>query len=162
MSWLDTVIVVVSLALGLAGLWKGIFRTAFGIAGLVGGIYLAGRYAEPLASALFSSGATWTEVAAYAIILVSTVIVSSIIGWFTASLIHLTFLGWVDRLVGFILGAGIGAVLCTAVLAAAIKYLPATERAVSISPTAKLMLEYFPSLLALLPGEFDFARNFFA
>jgi len=52
--------------------------------------------------------------------------------------------------------------LCAAVLAIVGKYLPGTEEAISHSAIAKLLIEQFPLLLALLPEEFDFIRDFFS
>jgi membrane protein required for colicin V production len=160
-NWLDAVIIVIAILFGLFGLWKGAIKAAFGIAGLVGGIALAGRYYQPLAGVLSSSGAAWAKIAAYAIILVAILVIASVIGWFVAKLVHIMPFGWVDRLIGFILGAGIGSMLCAAVLAIVSKYLPGTQEAISQSAMAKLLLEQFPLLLALLPDEFDFIRDFF-
>ena len=162
MNWLDIVIIMIALLFGMMGLWKGAIKAVFGIAGLVGGIALAGRYYQPLASILSPSRAIWSRITAYIIILVITLIVASIVGWFVARLVHVTMLGWIDRLVGFILGAGIGGMLCAAVLAIVSKYLPGTEGAISHSIMAELLIEKFPLLLALLPKEFDFIRDFFS
>jgi len=162
MNWLDIVIVVIAVLFGMLGLWKGAIKAVFGIAGLVGGIALAGHYYKPLAGILSPSGAIWSGIAAYIIILVATLIIASIVGWFVARLVHIVMLGWVDRLIGFILGAGIGGMLCAAVLAIVSKYLPGTEEVISHSAMAKLLIERFPLLLALLPGEFDFIRDFFS
>lgn len=162
MNWLDIVIVAIAALFGMLGLWKGAIKAVFGIAGLVGGIALAGHYYKPLASILSPSGAIWSGIAAYVIILVATLIIASIVGWFVARLVHIVMLGWVDRLIGFILGAGIGGMLCAAVLAIVGKYLPSTEEAISHSAIAKLLIEQFPLLLALLPEEFDFIRDFFS
>ena len=41
MNWLDIVIIVAAVLLGIGGLRQGIIRTVFGIAGLIGGIVLA-------------------------------------------------------------------------------------------------------------------------
>jgi len=162
MNWLDIVIIVVAVLLGLAGLRQGIIRTAFGIAGLIGGIVLAGRYYDELAALLSSSGATWVNIAAYAIILIATLIVAGVVGSLVAKLVHLVLLGWLDRLVGCVLGVFIGGLLCAAVLAIVVKYYPGTEAVISQSGVAKFLMEGFPLLLALLPGEFDFIRDFFS
>jgi len=162
MNWLDIVIIVVAVLLGLAGLRQGIIRTAFGIAGLIGGIVLAGRYYDELAALLSSSGATWANIAAYAIILIATLIVAGVVGSLVAKLVHLVLLGWLDRLVGCVLGVFIGGLLCAAVLAIVVKYYPGTEAVISQSGVAKFLMEGFPLLLALLPGEFDFIRDFFS
>lgn len=162
MNWLDIVIIVVAVLLGLAGLRQGIIKTVFGIAGLIVGIVLAGRYYGELAALLSSSGATWANIAAYAIILIATLIVAGVIGWLVAKLVHFVMLGWLDRLVGCVLGVFIGGLLCAAVLAIVGKYYPGTESVISQSVIAKFLMERFPLLLALLPEEFDFIRDFFS
>lgn len=161
MNWLDIVIIVIAVLLGILGLWRGAIKTAFGIAGLIGGIALAGHYYGGLASTLSAEGATWSRIAAYAIILVGSLVIASVIGWFVARLAHITMLGWIDRLIGFILGAAIGGILCAAVLVIVSKYLPNTGGVISDSVIAKFLIAQFPLLLALLPGEFDFLRDFF-
>jgi membrane protein required for colicin V production len=161
MNWLDILIIVVAVLLGLAGLRQGIIRTVFGIAGLIGGIVLAGRYYGGLAALLSPAGATWANIAAYAIILLATLIVAGVVGSLVAKLVHFAALGWLDRLVGFILGIVIGGLLCAAVLAIVGKYYPGAEAVISQSVIAKFLMEQFPLLLALLPAEFDFIRDFF-
>ena len=162
MNWLDIVIIVVAVLLGIVGLRQGIIKTVFGIAGLIGGIVLAGRYYDELAALLSSSGATWVNIAAYAIILIATLIVAGVIGRFVAKLIHLVLLEWLDRLVGFILGVFIGGLLCAAILAIVGKYYSGAEAVISQSLIAKFLMGGFPLLLALLPEEFDFIRDFFS
>ncbi|GAI56481.1 unnamed protein product, partial [marine sediment metagenome] len=47
MNWLDILIIVVTLFLGMLGLWRGAIKAVFGIVGLIGGIALAGHYYLP-------------------------------------------------------------------------------------------------------------------
>jgi membrane protein required for colicin V production len=162
MNWLDIVIIVVAVLLGLAGLRQGIIKTVFGIAGLIGGIVLAGRYYDELAELIFPASATWAQIAAYIIILLATLLVAGVIGWLVARLVHFVMLGWLDRLVGCVLGVFIGGLLCAAILAIVGKYSPGAEAVISQSGLAKLLMEGFPLLLALLPAEFDFIRDFFS
>ncbi len=162
MNWLDIVIIATAVIFGFVGLWRGAIRTAFGIAGLIGGIALAGHYYGWLADVLFPDGASWAKIAAYAIILVATLIAANVIGLAVSRLVHVTMLGWLDRLIGFILGAGIGSMLWAAVLAIVSRYLPGVEGAISQSAVAKFLMEQFPLLLALLPEEFDFIQDFFS
>ena len=162
MNWLDIVIIVIVALFGLTGLWRGAIRTAFGIAGLVLGIILAGRYYGPFAALLSPGGASWAEIAAYAIILIATMIVAGVIGWIVSRLVRITLLGWLDRLVGGILGVGIGLLLFAAMLAIVSKYLPGSLETISQSALARFLIEGFPLLLALLPEEFDFIRDLFS
>lgn len=162
MNWLDIVIIVIAAVFGLVGLWRGAIRTAFGIAGLVLGIILAGRCYQPFAALLSPGGASWAGIAAYAIILIATMIVAGVIGWIVAKLVHITLLGWLDRLVGGILGVGIGLLLVAAMLAIVSKYLPGSVETISQSALARFLMERFPLLLALLPEEFDFIHDLFS
>ena len=161
MNWLDIVIIVVAALLGFVGLRQGIIRTVFGIAGLIGGIVLAGRYYDELAALLFPAGAPWANIAAYAIILFATLLVAGVVGHFVAKLVHFAALGWLDRLVGCVLGVVIGGLICAAFLAIVGEYYPGAETVISQSVIARFLMEQFPLLLALLPGEFDFIRDFF-
>ncbi|GAI39500.1 unnamed protein product [marine sediment metagenome] len=161
MNWLDIVIIVVAVLLGLVGLRQGIIKTVFGIAGLIGGIVLAGRYYSGLAALLSPAAATWANIAAYAIILVVALIVASMVGRLVAKLVHIVMLGWLDRLVGCVLGVVIGGLLCAAILAIVGKYYPSTEAVIIQSVIARFLMGGFPLLLALLPEEFDFIRDFF-
>jgi membrane protein required for colicin V production len=146
MNWLDIVIIVVIVLLGIAGLRQGMIRTVFGIAGLIGGIVLAGRYYDELAARLFPSGAIWGNIAAYAIILLATLLVAGVIGWLIAKLVNFAALGWLDRVMGFILGVVIGGLLCAAILAIAIKFYPGMEATISQSVIAKFLTGGFPLL----------------
>jgi membrane protein required for colicin V production len=146
MNWLDIVIIVVIVLLGIVGLRQGLIRTVFGIAGLIGGIVLAGRYYDELAALLFPSGATWANIAAYAIIAIATLVVAGVIGWLLAKLVNFAALGWLDRLVGFILGVVIGGLLCAAILAIVVKYYPGMEATISQSVIAKFLTGAFPLL----------------
>jgi membrane protein required for colicin V production len=146
MNWLDIVILVVVVGLGIVGLRQGLIRTVFGIAGLIGGIFLAGRYYDEVAGRLFPSGAIWGNIAAYAIIAIATLVVAGVIGWLLAKLVNFAALGWVDKLVGFILGIVIAGLLCAAVLAIAVKYYPGMETTINQSVIAKFLVGGFPLL----------------
>jgi len=161
MNWVDIVIIAVAALFGLLGLWQGFIKALFGIAGLIGGIVLAGHFYQGLALKLSAEGATWAVIAAYAIILIATMIVAGVIGWVVAKLVHITLLGWLDRLIGGILGVGIGLLLVAAVLAIVSKYLPGSVETISQSALAGFLMARFPLLLALLPEEFDFLSGLF-
>ena len=162
MNWLDIVIIIAALLLGFVGLRQGIIRTVFGIAGLIGGIILAGRYYGALAGVLSPGGAIWASVAAYAIILIATLVVAGLVGHFIAKLVSLAALGWLDRLIGFLLGVFVGLLLSAAALAIVAKIYPGSEATISQSVVAKFLIAQLPLVLALLPKEFGSIRNFFA
>jgi len=147
MNWLDIVIIVVVVGLGIAGLRQGMIRTVFGIAGLIGGIFLAGRYYDELAERLFPAGAYWGNIAAYAIIAIATLVVAAVIGWLLAKLVNFAALGWLDRFMGLILGVVIGGLLFAAVLAIAVHfvdYYPSIQATINQSRIATFLVQGFP------------------
>jgi membrane protein required for colicin V production len=147
MNWLDILIIIVLILLGVAGLRQGLIRTVFGIAGLIGGIFLAGRYYDELAARLFPSGAIWGNIAAYAIILIATLVVAGVIGWLLAKLINFAALGWLDKFMGFILGVVIGALLFAAILAIVLHfadYYPGMEATINESAIGSFLVTAFP------------------
>jgi membrane protein required for colicin V production len=146
MNWLDIVIIIVAVLLGIAGLRQGIIRTAFGFAGLIGGIFLAGRYYDELAALLFPSGAVWSNIAGYAIIAVATLVVAGVIGWLLAKLVNFAALGWLDKIVGCVLGIAIGCLLCAAILAIIVKFYPDMEATINQSVIARFLVGGFPLL----------------
>ena len=162
MNWLDIVIVIIAGLFGVKGLFKGAIKAAFDLAGLIVGIFLAGRCYQALADVFSPGGSGWVAIAAYALILVATIVVASVIGLIVSKLIHVTMLGWLDRLIGFFLGVGMGSMLCVAALAIIIKYLPSIDVIIAQAEVARFLMERFPLLLALLPEEFDFIRDFFS
>jgi membrane protein required for colicin V production len=162
MNWLDIAIIVAALLLGFVGLRQGIVRTVFGIAGLIGGIVLAGRYYGALARVLSPGDAIWASVAAYAIILIATLVVAGLVGHFIAKLVSLAALGWLDRLIGFLLGVFVGLLLSAAALAIVARIYPGSEATISQSVVARFLIAQLPLVLALLPKEFGSIRNFFA
>lgn len=146
MNWLDIVIIVVILSLGMFGLLKGSTRAIFGVAGLVGGIVLANYWYKSVANILSPEGAIWSSIAAYAIIVISILILSAIISQLITKLVFAVMLGWLDRAIGFILGAGIGLALCIAFVAA-ISTVPGTEGLISHSVIATFLVKQFPMII---------------
>lgn len=146
MNWLTIVIIVVVAGLGIMGLRQGLIRTVFGIAGLIGGIFLAGRYYDELAARVFPSSAIWGNIAAYAIIAVATLVVAGVIGWLLAKLVNFAALGWVDKLVGGALGVVIGGLLCAGVLAIVVKFYPDMQSTIDQSIIARFLVGGFPLL----------------
>jgi membrane protein required for colicin V production len=161
MNWLSILIIVVALLLGFVGFRQGIIRTVFGIAGLIGGIVLAGRYYGALAGVLSPGGAIWASVAAYAIILLATLVVAGLVGHFVAKLVSLAAFGWLDRLIGLLLGVFVGLLLSAAALAIVAKIYPGSEATIGQSAVARFLIAQLPLVLALLPNEFSSIRDFF-
>ena len=161
MNGLDIVILLILVIPVFVGLRIGIIKAALSLAGAIVGVILAGQYYAPLATQLtFIPQAGMANIVAFAIILIGTMVIASVLAallkWFTSAVM----LGWVNHLGGAVFGFVLGAVLCSAILAIWVKFFGITGF-ISESSLAAILLDRFPTVLALLPEEFDAIRSFF-
>ena len=123
----------------------------FGLAGLVLGIFLAGKFGAELGQSVLSNAQPWGTVVAYVIIFIAAAVVAGIIGAIVSKVVHAATLGWIDRLVGIIAGALSGLLTVAAIIAALSVFMPDKITVVNESWLGALLLSWAPYLLALLP-----------
>ncbi len=161
MNWLDIVVIAVLVIAAIFGLRTGIIKAVLSLAGLIVGVILAGHYYVPLSEQLtFISSATAAKIVAFAIILIGVMVIAGVLASLFKWAVSIVMLGWVNRLGGAVFGLLLGAIFCSALLAIWVKSL-GMGGAVTESGLATLLLDRFPMVLALLPGEFDGIRSFF-
>jgi len=161
MNWLDIVILLIIVIATFLGLWIGLIRAAFLLAGIIVGVILAGRYYIPLSQQLaFIPEEGAAKIVAFAIILIGVMIIATLLAVFLKWAASVMMLGWVNRLGGAVFGLVLGTILCSALLAIWVKFL-GIGGAIAESTLAPILLDRFPMVLALLPGEFDAVRSFF-
>ncbi len=159
MTWLDITIIIIITILTVIGLRMGIIRAAAAAVGIIAGAALAGRFYLPVSGALsfIIRNETWAKTASfiliYLVILVAVSIVGSIIRRLFSSLL---FLGWLDVIVGGVLGFLVGAGVLSVVLSVLGSFdgLGVSE-AMKKSAVASLIMTWMPAMLDLLPKEFD-------
>jgi len=160
MNWLDIVIIVALVIPTVIGLKRGLIRSALFLAGLIVGIVLAGYLYEPLANLFtFISNENVANIVAFIIILVGVMVIAAVLARLLKFAVSIVMLGWVDHLGGAVFGFLMGAILWGALLATWVKFF-GTEL-VTESFLAAVLLDKFPLILGLLPGEFDAIRDFF-
>ena len=161
MSWIDIAVIVLIGIATLVGFKSGIIKAVLTLAGVIVGVILAGRFYAALAENLtFIPQETLARVVAFAIILVLVILIASIIAGVLKWLASIVLLGWVNRLGGALLGLIMGSIFCGALLAIWTKFLGISDP-IAESALANFLLDGFPMVLALLPGEFDSVRSFF-
>jgi len=161
MNWLDIVIAVILVVSVIAGLRAGLIRMVVSLAGILLGVFLAGRYYQALGERLtFISSDKGASIAAYVLILVLVIVVAGLIAWLLSKAISAIALGWLNRVGGAVLGLFSTAVFIGAVLAVWAKYGGGGET-IGSSVLGSFLLDKFPLVLALLPGEFGTVRSFF-
>ncbi|MCR2064959.1 CvpA family protein [Campylobacter helveticus] len=107
--WLDAFIIGFTLLLGLKGILNGLFKEIFGLLGIVGGVFIASKYANDGASFIQNTfykieNESLASFAGFLAILVIFWIVCLLLGNFLAKLIKLSGLGFLDKIGGFLFG----------------------------------------------------------
>lgn len=161
MNWLDILILITLAASVIGGLATGIVRGAVNLAGLLLGVFLAGMYYETVGGWFgFINNPDVANAAGFIVIIVVVMVLAGIVGGILRKIVSGIMLGWLDHLVGGILGLLMGAVSWGAMLALWVKFFSAD--AVNGSALAEILLDKFPLVLGLLPSSFDSVKNFFA
>ena len=160
MNWLDIVLIVFFVLSALMGLWRGLIMMLVPFIGLIIGVYVAGQHYGTVGGWLPIDNPEYAGWAAYAIIVVLFLIVFFVLAIFLKRIIHLSFLGLVDRIGGAVVGLALGALLCAAALAACAHFNLGTGF-IQGSGVAQLLLDWLPGVMVLLPGEFDIVSDFF-
>ncbi len=161
MNWLDIAIIVALCIATFLGWRSGIIKTVLSLAGLTIGVILAGRFYAPLSEQLsFISQTGLAKVVAFAIILVGIMIIAVVLARLLKWAASVIMLGWLNHLGGAAFGLALGAIFCAALLAIWAKWL-GVGSTIDESGVSVFLLEKFPLVLALLPGEFDTIHSFF-
>lgn len=161
MNWLDITIAVILLVSVLSGLKTGIIKSVLGLVGLVAGIVLAGQYYLPFSEQLtFIPQQDIARIVAFAIIVIVVMIIASIIGAVLHKLAKAVMLGWINHLGGAAFGLIMGGIFIGALLALWVQFFGDTS-VINDSVLARLILQYFPLALSLLPDEFNSVRELF-
>ncbi len=151
MTWLDIAVVVTVGACAAFGFWRGIVRTIIGIAGLLGGILLAGAFHQHLAQLIWPTSGSWSLVVSYMIILLATVAVTVIVATLVGRAMHQTPFGLADRLLGLVLGALIAIGTWALALTILLLVLPGGRELIADSPIATAVIRMITAMRGLPP-----------
>ena len=161
MNWLDIILIIALASSVIAGFATGIIKSALSLAGAIIGILLAGRLYAPLAGIFpFIADTGAAKIIAFILILFIVLLIAHLIAKLLHRLMSLVSLGWLDRLLGGAFGMVTGAIFTGAGIAAWIVFF-GINAAIQSSKVAGILLGYLPSVLALLPQDFDSVRSFF-
>ena len=166
MTWVDGVIIVVALIGAFAGFRQGLILAIFGFLGLIAGVAFAGWAAGPLADKISPSGAEWAYVLAFILVLIIVIVIFHLVGTIIKQFIKLIMLGWLDSLGGAFIGLFVGALLAAAVMIVVGKWAASVgasgvEDAIGNSALARLLIDSFRLLLALLPDKLNVVTELF-
>jgi membrane protein required for colicin V production len=118
MSTLDIVLLGIIAFCGLLGIYWGMIRQVLAVVGLFAGVALAGRYGGRVADWLssFIANGTITQLLGFLLVLIAVSAAASLLATLLRRFVGLLFLGWLDHLIGGVLGLLQGGLVCAVVL----------------------------------------------
>ena len=156
MNWLDIGILGVLALFTVLGVYWGLIRQVLALGGLIVGIIVAGRYGPEVAAWLtsFTNSDPFADWLGFIIVLVGVSAVASIIASLLRVFAGLLFLGWLDHLLGGVLGLIQATIACGILLALSLIYpQPGIEQAIGGSQLANLFLGVGQVASLLLPDQ---------
>lgn len=141
----DLACVGLVLILGLWGLWRGMVRQIFGLAGFVGGIVLARLFADAFGQAFAKDLGLPVSIATAAaaiVIFIATEVAAKILGSMLSHLFKGGFTGAVDKAGGFVLGSGKGILVVWALGSILSLLTPHLQHVEKDTPLANLDLQH--------------------
>jgi membrane protein required for colicin V production len=125
MSVLDIILISVVVAFTVVSAAWGLVRQVIALGGLILGLVLAGSFSQQLAPALgFISDPVVARGAAFVIIVVGVSLIASTIASVLYFMVGLLFLGWLDALLGAVLGFIQGWLATAVILVGAVFFFP--------------------------------------
>lgn len=126
-SWFDLIALALIVILAFKGMMNGFIKEIFGLIGIIGGVFLATRYAEVFGEYISSNiiniqNESAIYLVGFIVILFLFWIASIFIGFLLSKIISFSALTFVDKVLGFVVG-GLKVFLVLSVLIAALSYI---------------------------------------
>jgi membrane protein required for colicin V production len=160
MNSLDLTVLIGAGVFVLLGVYWGLIRQVLAIMGLIVGVAMAGRFGPDVADWLssFIADPQLAGVIGFAAVLLLVSAVASLIASLLRIFIGLLFLGWIDHLLGGVLGLAQAVLAAAALLIGLVAFpTPAWSAALEGSALAPGLLRAAGALIALLPEMFGAA-----
>ncbi len=170
MNWVDVTILTALITGTGLGLFWGLLRQIASTFGLVLAIFLAGNWYKGVAGFLYNDGSglinseNMANIVAFALIVVGVSLTIGIVVSILRTVLGLLFLGWLDHLLGALLGlVQMLLLLAVIIIAATVFPVPGLSDAVQQSNLAPLVAQPLSFIVDWLPPEFQafrFLANF--
>ncbi len=144
-NYFDIAVIAILSLFAVRGMLRGFVKEIFSLIGLVGSIWAAYHYYPLVATYLtFFENEMWRNVAAYFIIFAAGMIVINVFIVLTQGVLSLSFLSWLDKLLGFGFGLCKGLLICSIIVTIAQGFFNDTSmiKEALTMPYLNMLIEY--------------------
>jgi membrane protein required for colicin V production len=169
-NWIDVTILTAIIASTLLGLYWGLLRQLAATFGLILAIFLAGTLYKGFAAFLYSDGTgliqteNTANIVAFVLIVIGISLSIGVGVSIIRTMLGLLFLGWIDHLLGAVLGlVQMLLLMAVIIIAATVFPVPGLSDTVRESALAPFVAQPFSFIVDWLPPEFQafrFLMNF--
>ena len=166
MTIIDIIIVAITLLLAIKGFFNGFIKEAFGLIGIIGGIYIAGLYYHQAGMYINSNLMTIPNKSAINLIGFISVfflfwIFCIFLGFLIGKILKISALGFIDKLFGFLFG-GLKFFLIISIIVASIYQIEFIRKKMNSfekkSVLLPLMIEMGDKIIDFSPKKFDMQK----
>jgi membrane protein required for colicin V production len=153
MNILDWILIGIGILAVIRGIWRGAVSQIFGIVGVLGGFLLAAHHYQTLASQLTHSFPKLSGAGpvSFGLIFLLTWVCVGLLGYLVAKLLHLGGLGFMDRLLGAVVGLGKAAITAAILISILTVFISPNNPAVTQSEVAPHVQALARLLVATAP-----------
>lgn len=150
--WLDAAIAALIIGGILWGVFMGLVKAVASLVGLVAGLVIASHEYSNLSRYLtFIADPRLRSIISFAVVFIAVAFLVGVAAWLVGKVVKFAQLAWLDRTLGGLFGLGLGILVSTLALTAALFLNPKFQPTVKKSVVATKMLDLKPKFEALLP-----------
>lgn len=162
---IDIIVITIIIAFFIRGYMKGIIIAAFSVLAIILGVLASLKLSERLSSYLLeqelvTSG--WAPIISYTILFIGVVILVRLIAKAIESAMRAVMLGWINKLIGGVLYAFMGAVVLSALLWLGTEIAAIEEKHIATSKTYKYIMPVAPWVAEKVGYVIPMAKSIFA
>ncbi|MBD3284736.1 hypothetical protein GF359_00200 [candidate division WOR-3 bacterium] len=142
---LDGVALLLIIVIGLLGLSKGAVKILGGVAGFIAAVILGWRFTPALAALIGPriNSVVFGKILAFLAIFIGVMVVTALVVFLLNKLFDAILLGWLNKLIGFIIGLIFGIVIVTALVWVSLQVAPTLYDIYSQTRVIRLFLDLF-------------------
>lgn len=151
---IDAVALLLILIAGISGLVKGAVKVVGAIAGLAAAIFIAWRLAPVVATLLFSrmEPAVLARILAFAIVFIAVMALAALLVFLATKLIDAILLGWLNKLLGFVIGLVFGIIIVAALAWLSVQIFPPLQEIYSRTFLVRLLVGLVSIVVGATPA----------